>query len=272
MAEPAAAPAMEENTVKLEFQNFGSSGEGITDGRIGGYRPPASDPIYSSSSTSDRQTLLPGGEGAAGGRSWNPLSLSTYQQYFDVDTMDVYNRLRRSVSTADGPFLEADMKPDLYGPFWLCTTLIFTMAAAGNLGSLLSFVPSEDDQVFVYNFSKLTVGTSVLYGYTALVPFSAWAASKWLMAEPFGLAELICVYGYSLAIFIPAACACVVPFEIARWLILAAAFALSARFIVKNVRDVVIRQLDEQRALVLMVIAAGAHGALALFLKLYFYS
>ncbi|KAJ1482964.1 hypothetical protein T484DRAFT_1802133, partial [Baffinella frigidus] len=214
--------------------------------------------------------------------------------------------LRRSVSTADGPFLEADMKPDLYGPFWLCTTLIFTMAAAGNLGSLLSFVPSEDDQVFVYNFSKLTVGTSVLYGYTALVPFSAWAASKWLMAEPFGL--LICVYGYSLAIFIPAACACVVPFEIARWLILAAAFALSARFIVKNVRDVVIRQLDEQvlmliaagagadagpwlggaqradadlwwcdeqralRALVLMVIAAGAHGALALFLKLYFYS
>jgi hypothetical protein len=181
-------------------------------------------------------------------------------------------RLRKSLSTGDEPFLEPDMKPDLYGPFWLCTTLIFTMAAAGNLGALLSFAPSESNQVFTYNFSKLTVGTSVLYGYTALVPLFAWAASKWLMSEPFGLVDLICVYGYSLAIFIPAACACIVPSEILRWLILAGAFALSARFITRNVRDVVIRQLDEQRALVLIVVAAAAHGALALFLKLYFYS
>ena len=39
------------------------------------------------------------------------------------------------------------MRPDMYGPFWLCTTLIFTMAAAGNLGALMSFVPTEEKQV-----------------------------------------------------------------------------------------------------------------------------
>jgi hypothetical protein len=38
---------------------------------------------------------------SASGRSWNPFSLTTYQQYFDVDTMDVYNRcaVRRCVAT-----------------------------------------------------------------------------------------------------------------------------------------------------------------------------
>jgi len=33
------------------------------------------------------------GGGAATG-SWNPFSLTTYQQYFDVDTADVVDRLR----------------------------------------------------------------------------------------------------------------------------------------------------------------------------------
>ena len=34
----------------------------------------------------------------------------------------------------DGFFeLEGGKKPDMYGPFWIYTTLIFALAAAGNL-------------------------------------------------------------------------------------------------------------------------------------------
>jgi hypothetical protein len=35
----------------------------------------------------------------------------------------------------------------MYGPFWLCTTLILVMAIAGNMGAMMSFVPTEEDQV-----------------------------------------------------------------------------------------------------------------------------
>ncbi|EKX31460.1 hypothetical protein GUITHDRAFT_122348, partial [Guillardia theta CCMP2712] len=173
-------------------------------------------------------------------------------------------------------FFENDMKPDLYGPFWLCTTLIFTMAAAGNLGALLSFVPTKENRVkhrfFTYNFSKLTVGTSVLYGYTAIVPVAGWAASKWLMSSPFGLLELVCIYGYSLTIYIPAAIICVAPIEFLRWITILAAFVISLKFITRNVRDVIIRQVDESKALMILVVVGALHAALALFLKIYFYN
>lgn len=69
---------------------------------------------------------------------------------------------------------------------------------------------SRPFQVFTYNFSKLTVATSVLYGYAGVVPLVGWAISKWMFSAPFGLIELICVYGYSLSVFIPASLLCVV--------------------------------------------------------------
>jgi hypothetical protein len=270
--EAAAAP------VKLEFQNFGTSGEGSAiDGKISSssapapFKPPPSDNVFGASS--DQQSLLGGFDGSKG-RNWNPISLTTYQQYFDVDTADIIARLRRSVSpSATEKFFSNEVtKPDLYGPFWLCTTLIFTMAAAGNLGAMLSFTPSRDNRVFTYNFSKLTVATSVLYGYAGVVPLVGWAISKWMFSAPFGLIELICVYGYSLSVFIPASLLCVIPNEILRWLIIGLAFGSSVRFITRNVKDVVVGQLDDQKALMVLLLVGGLHAALAIFLKLYFYS
>eukprot|EP00281_Chroomonas_sp_CCMP1168_P025960 CAMPEP_0206228284 /NCGR_PEP_ID=MMETSP0047_2-20121206/9089_1 /ASSEMBLY_ACC=CAM_ASM_000192 /TAXON_ID=195065 /ORGANISM="Chroomonas mesostigmatica_cf, Strain CCMP1168" /LENGTH=281 /DNA_ID=CAMNT_0053651521 /DNA_START=49 /DNA_END=894 /DNA_ORIENTATION=- len=277
-AAPDAVVVEEVAPVKLEFQNFGTSGEGAAlDGRItkGGaakpaaasFKPPPSDNLFS-----DKQSLLGGGAAQQSG-SWNPMSLTTYQQYFDVDTADILNRLKKAVSPQNEKFFSDDMmKPDLYGPFWLCTTLIFCMAAAGNLGAMMSFVPTEEHQAFTYNFSKLTVATSVLYGYAGVVPLVGWAVSKWMFSAPFGLIELVCVYGYSLTIFIPASLLCVIPVEILRWIIIAGAFALSVKFITRNVKDVVMQQLDDKKALLVLLIVGGMHGCLAFLLKIYFYS
>mmetsp|Transcript_11290 Transcript_11290/g.31496 ORF Transcript_11290/g.31496 Transcript_11290/m.31496 type:complete len:202 (+) Transcript_11290:24-629(+) len=145
MAEVQEAPP-----VKLEFQNFGSSGEGAIDGRIGKgaaqtFNPPPSDNIF----TSDKQTLLGNQQSSSSApRSWNPFSLSIIQPYFDIDTADILLRLRKSVSISNEMFFADDVtKPDLYGPFWLCTTLILTMAVAGNMGAMFAFVPTTDQKV-----------------------------------------------------------------------------------------------------------------------------
>uniref|UniRef100_A0A7S0QDF8 Protein YIPF n=1 Tax=Cryptomonas curvata TaxID=233186 RepID=A0A7S0QDF8_9CRYP len=266
--------AEEAPPVKLEFQNFGSSGEGAIDGRIGKgpsqapFNPPPSDNIFS-----DKQSLLGSQQPAAGPRSWNPFSLALFQSYFDVDTSDIVIRMKKSLSLSNELFFADDVaKPDMYGPFWLCTTLILVMAIAGNMGAMMSFVPTEEDQVFLYNFSKLTVASSLLYGYTGVVPVIGWAISKWLLAAPFGLVELVCIYGYALTVFIPAGILLIIPSEIVRWIVLLAAFALSLKFITRNVKDVVMRQLDDQRALVVLGVVAGLHALLALFLKIYFYN
>ena len=66
-----------------------------------------------------------------------------YQQFFDVDTDDVMKRVLWSVlprpggSTANFFKSKIRAKPDLYGPFWICVTLIFSMAIAGNIASYL---------------------------------------------------------------------------------------------------------------------------------------
>jgi hypothetical protein len=76
--------------LKSDFsQDFGSSGEGAIDGRIGKgpsvpFNPPASDNIFS-----DKQSLLGSQQAAAAPRSWNPFSLALFQSYFDVDTSDI---------------------------------------------------------------------------------------------------------------------------------------------------------------------------------------
>lgn len=66
-----------------------------------------------------------------------------YQQFFDVDTDDVIKRLLWSVTPRPGGSTENFFKnkirgkPDLYGPFWICVTLIFSVAISGNVASYL---------------------------------------------------------------------------------------------------------------------------------------
>jgi len=62
-----------------------------------------------------------------------------------------------------------------------------------------------------------------------------------------------------------------IPLEIVRWLVMILAFGVSVKFITRNVKDVVMRQLDDNRALMVLGAVGGLHLLLVLFLKMYFY-
>ena len=69
---------------------------------------------------------------------WSPRR---YRPYFDVDTSQVLDRVSHSFL---GPFRPSFMaatadSPDLYGPFWVATTLVLVTAVAGNYADYLSF-------------------------------------------------------------------------------------------------------------------------------------
>jgi hypothetical protein len=64
---------------------------------------------------------------------------SFLQQYFEIDSDDVEKRVMNSFIPLNPNFLEvAQHSPDLYGPFWIYTTLIFVIAAAGSLTKYLN--------------------------------------------------------------------------------------------------------------------------------------
>lgn len=56
----------------------------------------------------------------------------------------------------------------------------------------------------MYDFTHVTYACAVVYGYVAGLPTVMWLGFKYLGA-PISLLTLLCLYGYSMVPFIPAA-------------------------------------------------------------------
>ena len=107
--------------------------------------------------------------------------------------------------------------PDLYGPFWICMTLIFTIAISGNIASLFRYILStvsscehESDSIcreregWEFHFHEVTVVGTAVYTYTWVVPAILWGVLWWRGSrDSYTLLELLSIYGYCIAAFIP---------------------------------------------------------------------
>ncbi|KAJ6757209.1 hypothetical protein OIU74_026455 [Salix koriyanagi] len=92
--------------------------------------------------------------------------------------------------------------PDLYGPFWICTTLIFV---AASIGTFVTYIAHKlQKKEWNYDINLVTWSAGVFYGYVLLVPLVLYVILKYFSA-PSGLVQLFCLYGYSLFVFIPCA-------------------------------------------------------------------
>ncbi len=60
-------------------------------------------------------------------------------KYFNVEVDDIKQKLIASVMPMNKSFHElAEKNPDLYGPFWIYTTLVFLVTFSGNLSNYIS--------------------------------------------------------------------------------------------------------------------------------------
>ena len=91
-------------------------------------------------------------------------------------------------------------QPDLYGPFWISTTVVFALfvcsSLAGSLAAYIADVPHEND------FRLLSYAVGVVYSYGFLCPALVWAATKYCGCQP-SLLDIVNYYGYGLTIWIP---------------------------------------------------------------------
>uniref|UniRef100_A0A8C3TB55 Protein YIPF n=1 Tax=Chelydra serpentina TaxID=8475 RepID=A0A8C3TB55_CHESE len=133
-----------------------------------------------------------------------------YQTFFDVDTYQVLDRIKGSLLPLPGKnFVRHHLRnsPDLYGPFWICATLAFTLAVSSNVSHALE---KRGDPTFHYSpqFHKVTVAGAVIYGYAWLAPLALWGYLQWRKGRSshvgsYSFLETVCVYGYSLFVYIP---------------------------------------------------------------------
>ncbi|CAH2273046.1 YIPF2 isoform X1 [Pelobates cultripes] len=157
-----------------------------------------------------------------------------YQDFFDVDTYQVLDRIKASVIPLPGKnFVRHHLRnnPDLYGPFWICATLVITLSIMGNLST---FIQMHDRAGYNYNpqFHKVSVAGVIIYSYAWLVPLALWGFLQWRKGVMQGVGsysflETVCVYGYSLTVYIPTTILCVIPFELFRWILIIVAMSIS---------------------------------------------
>ncbi|KAG2437829.1 hypothetical protein HXX76_005448 [Chlamydomonas incerta] len=259
-----------------------------------------------------------GGAPAAGGgprddyTKYPFYNVRRYREYFDVDTNDVLWRVGNSMIGVFRPnFMEVTMKnPDLYGPFWAATTLIFITAVAGNFVSWLAWrknnsispppmVPSpspsdaspspalaDSAASELANAGRLLLSQMAqdqwFTDYTKLATSAAIfygyifivGLVVWGVVKWFRgelkLVNVFCIYGYCLTVYVPVSIACVVPISWLQWLLVMLATALGAGFLFMNFKNTIYSAAPAKAVPVLLLIVL-AHIGLGLGLKLYFF-
>ncbi|XP_036137807.1 protein YIPF2 isoform X1 [Molossus molossus] len=204
-------------------------------------------------------------------------TFSYYQSFFDVDTLQVLDRIKGSLLPRPGhSFVRHHLRnrPDLYGPFWICATLAFVLAITGNLTIVLA---QRRDPSIHYGpqFHKVTVAGITIYCYAWLVPLALWAFLQWRKGVrermgPYTFLETVCVYGYSLFIFIPTVVLWLIPVPWLQWLFGALALALSTASLVFTLWPIV-REDTRLVASVLLSAVILLHALLAMGCKFYFF-
>ncbi len=264
-AEIQAAPS-------LDFQDFGSvpTSAGAAPSTAGGIGSSMLKPASMASLDSDDHAA---GNSAANSGFW---TLRYYQPLFDVDTVQVLMRIKGSMLPRPrGFFFDLiSQNPDLWGPFWISTTLIFAVAITGNLASYYAYHGPAGK--WSYNFNHLTLAGSVVYSYVTVLPILLWLLLRYYDASK-RLIDIICIYGYTLGIFIPISVLCVLNSDILRWFLILVGGSVSGLFLVSNMHAHLsdcfpYGEGDAKRKMVVVLGGmAGCHVLLMFLFKMFFF-
>lgn len=201
--------------------------------------------------------------------SWKGFfSISSYQPYFNVDTDTVVDRLISSVYPMHDFHRKIDANPDMYGPVWITTTLVFMLAAFGNCATYLINQRNELNMAWNFDVTYVNWAASIIYCYTVAVPAAFYFLLQYLGTNT-SLLRLWCLWGYSLSIFIPTTLLLIIPVEFLRWVLIILAGAASSWFIYLNLK---VYTEGSNELTVLVVSALVLQLALAIFIKVIFFA
>lgn len=159
--------------------------------------------------------------------------LEYYQGYFSITTAELFARLYAASVPTSLNFLEKFTPPDAYGPFWIPTTLIFTLFISSTITSSITGYISGKHQALDFSLLPTAVGT--VYSYTFVIPSILWAAGKW-WGYSIAWIDAVGVYGYGMGVWCVVAVICLIQWELVRWCTVLLATAISGYFLVGSLR------------------------------------
>lgn len=199
-----------------------------------------------------------------------------WQGFFDVDTNDVLHRLVASVDPRKNFIRAVRPNADLYGPVWICITLSFAVLISGNLSGYLYYYlhnKEKGDQTYPwhYNFHVVTEAAVVIFSYAWIVPIIVWAFLWWRNSRAgYSLLEILSIYGYSLAVFIPISFLWIIRSVAFRWIVIAVGIALSGGVLVRTFWPA-FKADNKKTAAVAMLLIFAMHASIGIGFQLYFF-
>ncbi|MCQ2818785.1 MAG: YIP1 family protein [archaeon] len=175
--------------------------------------------------------------------------LNFLRPYFQLNTKELLSRLKCSFIPINAQFFEIAMnKPDLYGPFWIYTTLIFVIAAAG---SLSNYFGSDKSGTGIFDVRVPLVGT-IIYSLGFFLPLLLFLAFKFVFTETsISYIQCLCIYGYSLTVFVPVMVLCALGINFIQWIFLFYGCVSSTMFVLFNFWKIFSVQDGKKRYLVI---------------------
>ena len=179
-----------------------------------------------------------------------PEYLSYPKKYFDLNTSDVRRRLIYSIIPFNSDFYDiAKRTPDLYGPFWIFTTIAFLIAAASVISTMNDSTIQEFQELF-------PIAGTVIYSFGIILSLITYICFI-IVGEPCPLVGCICLYGYALSVFIPALIVCFFKFELGRWILLIYAAVASSFFLIVNIKKATMRCESNLKFLLFGIVVIG---------------
>ena len=185
------------------------------------------------------------------GRGWLDninCNLSFLQVYFDFETEEITKRLIASLIPFNKNFIKlVEKKPDLYGPFWIYTTLIFVVASAGSLTKYIQGATEED-----YFQKFIPLAMSVIYGIGFCLPLII-KVLMYIFGSETSIVLVLNIYAYSFSIYAPIFILCI-PLEKLQWFLLFYAVFSSTCFLLLNFWTELSKYVDNRKYFILAVI------------------
>ncbi|KAI0799114.1 Yip1-domain-containing protein [Xylaria sp. FL0064] len=210
----------------------------------------------------------PSGGGSAASSKRYLWTLSFYAQFFDVDTNSVMARCWAALFPRANFLDVLEGNPDLYGPFWIATTVVLILFLGGTISQYLA---NKGAGPFAYDFELLSGAAGLIYGYTLVIPVVLYGALRYFGSESANLLECWALYGYSNLIWIPVALISWSPLTILNWVFVGIGWAVSVFFLLRNLYPV-LSATDRQTSKILLVLVVALHMGLALAIKILFFA
>ena len=191
--------------------------------------------------------------------------LNYFKQYFKITTKEIENRIISSLKPINNSFYEeAINKPDLYGPFWIYTTLIFSIAAGGSLSKYFNNISTEN---FFQKF--VPIAGSLIYIIGFGFPFLLYLGIR-IFGEKIPYFTIVCIYGYSFTCFIPVMLICSCGIGFVQWILLLYGSINSTLFVIINFWKE-LQKCEQKKKYGLLGLIIIVQFILFLVFKLYFF-